>query len=843
MNALSARRSPRLEEPKAVICAHCGAAVPETLLKSAGGEPSFCCRGCHTAYELIHTHGLQDFYLRNQPGGLAPGNDSLLSRYADYDQPEFEALYVRQDVPGTKQVCLALSGIHCAACIWLLEKLPRIQPGVISASVHWSRGTIDLRWASGETRLSEVAWLLNRLGYPPQPVRIEALRRGAVLENRRQLKNLGIAAALAGNNMLIGAALYFGLLSNLGDSIEWLLRSASGLLGLLAVLIPGRVFFRSAWSALRTRTPHVDIPVTLGLSVGTASGWMNLFSGTGEIYFDSISSLVALLLIGRYLQFRQQRQTADAVDLLYRLTPRTARKIVEQRVVETLVDLLRVGDEIEILPGQTVPGDGTILEGESALDEALLTGEARPATRGPGDRVFAGTHNLQSRLRVGMENLGRESRMGRLLEMMETETRRRGPMLEWANRAGGWFVYAVLSVAVLTFVCWAPSSISTALANMVAVLIVACPCVIALAAPVALALTISRAAGRGILIKNGDVLQRLAEPGELWLDKTGTLTEGRMRLVEWLGDRRVALAVAALERQSSHSLAAAFDADSIAAIRGEAVENWPRVDHCHSDSRGGIVGQVEGQALAIGNRSLMVALGIAIPDSAAHLVEEYSRKGLTAVLVSADGQVVAVAGVGDRLRPDAFEAIQRIRKQGWEVGILSGDHPQTVRAVAAELGIDLARVRGGVTPEEKLRWIREGEGSETGTTSRSSLSPARVMVGDGINDSAALAAAAVGIAMQGGAEASLSAAGVYLNRGGLNALAELLSASRQTMRTIRASLSVSLLYNTFSVGLAAAGWIHPLIAALMMPLSSLTVILLAWCNPAFQTYHSTMRRL
>jgi len=823
MNALRSNSIASPEQQTAVSCSHCGAAVPAGMIERAAPK-QFCCRGCHTAFALIHEHGLEAFYERNQATGLAVGNSPLARSFGDFDQPAFEELYVQTRGDGQKSAVLVLNGIHCAACIWLLEKLPRLVGGVTAARVNWNRSTLEVSWTPEATQLSEIALTLNRLGYAPAPVRSGAQQAAAIQENRRQLTNLGVAAALAGNNMLLGAALYFGLLSELGGAIEILFRGASCLLGLLSVLGPGRVFLRTAWSAIRTRTAHVDIPVAIALLMGTGSGLWNTLRGSGEIYFDSISSLVALLLVGRYVQFRQQRQTAEAVDLLFRLTPRTARKRCGEEFVETLVELIEPGDRLEVLPGQGIPADGTIVWGESNLDEALLTGESRPVVRAQGEAVFAGTQNLTSPIEVVVTRTGQATRMGQLMELMESASRDKPPIIEWANRAGVWFVFGVLTIALITLLYWTSTAPSRAIENTVAVLIVACPCVIALAAPLTLSLAISRAASRGILIKSGDVLQRLAKPGVVWLDKTGTLTRGQTEIVEWFGERDWIPSVVALERCSNHPLAIAFTPQAVEASLGVSLVDLPAVQSAIQDSRGGIRGRVNGRGLIVGNSNLLGEMDIDIPEAYERRAVELAGRGLTATFFAVDGAVRGVIGIGDHLRTDSLVTVKSLQSAGWQVGILSGDRPETVAVIGKQLGIPTALAFGGLTPEQKTARVRAAGVEET-----------IVMVGDGVNDSAALAAASVGIAVKGGAEASLAAAPVFLSRSGLDGLLELSSASRQTMRTIHFSLLISILYNTFSVGLATIGLIHPLIAALMMPISSLTTIGLAYSSRAFRS--------
>ena len=330
------------------------------------------------------------------------------------------------------------------------------------------------------------------------------------------------------------------------------------LFGMIALAWPGSLFFRGAWAALRTKTAHLDLPIAIGLAAGGIAGTVNAILGRGEIYFDSLSMLVLLLLIGRWLQRRQQCWANDSLELLFSLTPTSARRLENGAVVEVPIEAVQPGDLVEVRAGDSIPADGSVLEGESSVNRALLTGESQPTAVGPGSAVHAGTVNLSARLVVQVEAVGEATRVGRLMQLVEQHSRNRPPIVQFADRIAGRFVRIVLAVAAMTFLAWVWFSPAKAIDNAVALLIVTCPCALGLATPLAVTIALGRAARRHILVKGGEVLEVLSRQGVMLLDKTGTLTAGRIALVSWNGDESVRPLVAALERHSAHPIAQAL---------------------------------------------------------------------------------------------------------------------------------------------------------------------------------------------------------------------------------------------------------------------------------------------
>ncbi len=798
------------------ICAHCGLPSPPAV----EGEIAFCCEGCRGAYHLIRQWGLEDYYeLRDQLGG---GSDAvtIVGRFEDLDNPQTLA----ESAPvacggGLVRSRLAVQGLHCGACAWLIERAASQRPGWHSARVRLSDHTLEAVFDPTQLRLSELASFVSRLGYQLAPLVESERQQRDEVENRQHLVRIATAFFCAANAMWIAVALYAGAFSGMAAEHRWLLHWAGVLLGLISVAFPGRTFFRGALAALRTRTPHMDLPVALGLLVGAVAGLVAAITGQGEAYFDSVAMLVFLLLVGRWIQFRQQRRATEAVTLLMRLTPRVASKISDDgSTLRVLADSLRLEDRVRVDAGEVFPVDGIIESGISLVDRSLVTGESVPIETSVGDFVEAGSCNIQSAVTVRVGAVGRDSRVGRIAALIEDAASQRAPIVQLADSIGGWFVIAVIVVAVGTLAYWWQFGPLAAAGHAVALLIVACPCALALATPLAIAVAIGRCAKQGILIRGADALERINRVGTVWFDKTGTLTVGRLRVLDWDGDNESLALAAAVEQQSRHVVAAAV---VVAATEREVP--IPPAEDVRQVAGWGVEGVVAGKHVQLGNQAFLDAASVYVSAEQRQRVDAIAHAGDSPLIVAVDGMLVAIAALGDSIRDDAGEVVKLLQQAGWEVGVLSGDHVATVHRVAVKLGIDESMIQGGVSPERKLETIRRSkrEGHSV------------LMIGDGVNDAAALAAADVGVAIRGGAAASLDAAPVYLASGKLVQLSELIAGCRKTVSTIRWNFAVSLGYNVLAVSLAAAGMISPLVAAVLMPISSLSVLSIVLTSRTF----------
>ncbi len=797
------------------LCAHCGLAVPAALLEP-GAREQYCCSGCRAVRETLLAAGLVDYYeLRERfddVGSRAEARSSERS-YAAFDRDAFQAEHVRREGE-LHRVELLLEGVRCAACVWLVERLPRLVPGVKSAELRLRDARVSLSYDPTVLRLSEVAAKLHSIGYPVHPARSEVQRELAKRAERKLLVELGVAGVCAGNAMLVAFALYSGASGDLEASHAALFRWTGLALGWLSILWPGRRFLRGALAAVRTRTANLDLPIAIALLAGGLAGIWNTVAARGDSYFDSLTVLVFLLLAGRYVQARQQRFAEDAVDLTRALTPVGCRVVrADGQVEEITVKELTLGDVVLVRAGEPFPADGVIEEGRSRVDRALLTGEAEPVAVAVGDAVHAGSQNVGGVLRVRVTEVGDASRIGRLMGLVQEGLAEKPPIERFTDRIAGWFVGTVTALAAANFAAWLwIGGLAPAIDHTVALLIVACPCALGLATPLTLAVAVGRAARSGLLVKDAAVFERLARGGRLILDKTGTITRGAPALIAWRGDVRARGPVAALERASAHpiarALAAALEPDAAPGVRATDVEE--RLD-------GGIRGLVAGRDVRVGSLEHLAAHR-AVPNSElARDAAALEADGATVVGVALDGHVVAIAGLVDAPRDGAREAIRALVERGFVPEVLSGDVPGAVARVAREVGLDPSVARGGVEPEGKLARVRALAAAGEPT----------VMVGDGVNDAAALAAAEVGVAVHGGAEASLAAADAFSSRPGLAPLVELVDLSRLTLRTIHRNLGLSLVYNGVAVAAAALGWVDPLVAAVLMPISSASVLALA----------------
>ena len=799
-------------------------------------ESRFCCAGCETAYQLIHSCGLDAYYRLRERLERAPAETNAKPSgrgYAGFDDQAFQDLYCTKLEDGTVRTELLLEGLHCAACVWLIERLPRIVPGVIEARLDMRRACVAVRYDPARTTLGAIGRALGTLGYPPHPARQADVQEARRREDRKMLVRVAVAGACAGNIMLLCFALYAGMFEGIEREHEQLFRWAAMLLNTLCLAWPGLVFARSALAALRARTINLDVPIAMGLYLGGAWGIWKTIAGSGDLYFDSISALIFFLLIGRMIQLRQQRYAADALELLFNLRPATARRVGDDgSITEVATESLKSGDIVEVRAGETVPSDGTIVLGASRFDQSMLTGETRPASLGIGDEAASGTVNVSSPIRMLVSATGEATRIGRLMHMVEEAGRRRAAIVRLADRWGAWLLWVLLALAAVTLLIWWRESPSIAIDRAAALLIATCPCGLGLATPLAMTVAMGWAARRGVLVKGGDVFEVLARgSGIILLDKTGTVTRGEMSLVRWHGDETVRAAVGLLERNSSHPIARALASSA----PGDEFE--PTLIENAAETAGkGIQGRLPLSTtgvhrLAAGSERFLNELGVRVRSDLHEIATECAARGNTAVLVALDDRCVALAEIGDPVRADSASAITRMRQLGWDVRMLSGDREDVARAVGRVVGLHGAQVNGAATPEEKVRVVRSA--AEGATV---------VMIGDGVNDAAALATATVGIAVRGGAEASLAAADVSLQREGLGPVIELLEASRRVMRSIHLTIATSLGYNALAAALSMAGLISPLLAAIIMPASSLTVVAICLRSRPFEREMRTFTR-
>ncbi|MBI5068307.1 MAG: heavy metal translocating P-type ATPase [Deltaproteobacteria bacterium] len=797
-------------------CDHCLLEIPEreAVREEIGGAPrAFCCSGCAGVYRLIVGEGLDRFYegRRWEEPGLAatPGG-------AD---PEAFAPLVREVSGGERELDLCIDGIRCASCVWLAERVLGRTPGVAAARVNYATHRARVRFRPAEVDLAAVLRRIESIGYAPRPWSESEQGRAREAERRDLLLRLGTAGFLASQLMIYSAALYAGYFQGIEPSLQRLLEWIALGLTLPVVFYAGAPFLRAAWAGLRHGRFNMDSLIALGALASLALSLAQMARG-GEVYFDTAAMIVALILTGRYLEASAKGRASEAVARLHRLAPRQARRVSVgegglRRREQVPVEAVRPGDLLEVAPGERIALDGEVQEGTSEVDESLLTGEARPVAKGPGAAVIGGTVNQQGSLLLRVTRVGEETVLAGIARAVEEAQARKPRLQAVADRVVGVFVPLVLLLAVATVAgwLWAGASPARALMHGVAVVVIACPCALGLATPLAVLVATGRATARGLLLRGGDVLERLAAVDEMWLDKTGTLTRGRPALRQvWALDGgptepHLRLA-AAVERRSEHHVGRAI----AAAERALPEVPEPALEGFRALPGRGVEARVEGRPVRLGNRALLAEAGLSLPPEADARARALEGRGETVVFLADGARVAALLSVTDPVREEAGEALARLRAQGLALGLVTGDNRATAAAVAGGLGLE--RVAAETSPAGKRALVEERQ-----------RAGARVAaVGDGINDAPLLSQAHVGLAMGRGTDVALESADAVLVREDLRLLPEAVALSRRATRVIRQNVFWAFFYNAVAIPLAVAGLLHPIVAAAAMAASSLFVV-------------------
>jgi P-type Cu+ transporter len=745
-------------------------------------------------------------------------------------------------------VSFPIEGMTCASCVNRITRYLRGVDGVTAADVNLATESATVAFAPSRVGLPELAAAVEAAGYvarieratggDEQPA-IETMAHGRAERDEAAARH----TASLRRRLIVATVLTIPLLGGLAHMTvaPWLPAFLSDPLVQLALATPvqfwaGAPFYRGAWAALRHRSADMGTLIALGTSAAygysvAAIAFPEVFLAAGMVddgvvplYFDTSSAIITLILLGRYLEARARTHTSDAIRRLIGLAPRTARVLRGGVELDVPIEAVLVDEIVRVRPGETVPVDGLVIEGRSGVDESMVTGESIPVGKGPGDEVVGGTLATTGTLLVRATRVGRDTVLARIIRLVAEAQGSRAPIQRLADVVTGRFVPAVLVLAALTFVVWylfgpAPA-FELALLNTVAVLIIACPCALGLATPTSIMVGTGKGAEAGVLFRDAAALEHLGSVRTVVLDKTGTITEGRPRVVRVVRlpdappDETLLALVAATELGSEHPLGDAIvrhvrDEFGLRVVDAEAFEATPGE---------GVAARVDATDVRAGRASFLAAAGI---DTTAlvTIADELAADGVTPVLVAVAGRPAAVIGVADTVKPGSAEAIEALHRLGLRVVMLTGDHHRTAAAIARSMGIDA--VRAEVRPDGKADVVR-ALGVEHGPVA---------MVGDGVNDAPALASAAVGIAMGTGTDVAMESAGVTLMRGDLRALLSAVALSRATMRNIRQNLFWAFAYNVSLIPVAMGVLypvngvlLDPILAAAAMALSSVTVV-------------------
>lgn len=767
-------------------CAACSARVERELNKLPG------------VLEAAVNLALARATVSYDPGRVTPAEIIAKIRATGYEVPE-------------ESTELLISGMSCAACSSRVEKKLNSVPGVQAASVNLATGKASVRFIPGMVTVGELRRAVEALGYGARPaagVARDEEGRARQREIRLQAARFGLAALLSLpllGMMLAEVAGWHRLML----SPWWQLALATPV-----QFVAGWQFYRGSYHALRTGGANMDVLVALGTSVAYFYSLVSVFKGWHPLYFESSAIVITLILLGKLLEAVAKGKTSEAIKKLMRLQAKTARVLRDGTEQDIPVEEVQAGDLVLVRPGERIPVDGVIVDGHSSVDESMLTGESIPVDKGPGDEVVGATVNKQGSFTFRATRVGEETALAQIIRLVEAAQGSKAPVQRLADKVSGIFVPVVVVVALATFAGWylLGAGLTIALVHMITVLVIACPCALGLATPTAIMVGTGLGAEKGILIKGGEHLERAGKIDTVVLDKTGTITRGEPSVTDVLAlppfeEKTLIGAIAAGERKSEHPLGRAV-VDKAVEL-GIAPEE--DVGEFEALPGKGIRFRAGGIAWYAGNEALAEALGVDLTP-VLPAMSRWEEEGKTVMVAIAGGRLAGVVAVADTVKEHAREAIAGLKRMGLEVYMLTGDRERTARAIARQVGIE--RVVAGVLPENKAREIQRLK--ETGKVV--------AMVGDGINDAPALAAADVGMAIGTGTDVAMESASITLIRGDLRTIARAIRLSRRTLRKIKQNLFWAFIYNLVGIPLAVSGVFTPVMGGAAMAFSSVSVV-------------------
>jgi Cu2+-exporting ATPase len=790
--------------PATTHCFHCGETIPTGAVYPIHfmdkDEPG-CCRGCQAVAQTIIDSGNADYYrLRTDLPKTPEAALEELKQLKLYDLPEVQQSFVKSE-GDIREANLILEGIVCAACIWLNERHLRQLPGVLAADINFSTHRARVRWDNSRIELSNILQAVQEIGYLAYP--FDAGRQEELFRKERDtaIRRLAIAGLGMMQVMMYAIPLYLARSNTMTLDIEALMRSASMLLTTPVVFYSAWPFFQGAWRDIKLKRAGMDVPVALGVGAAYGASVYATFTSGSVVYFDSVTMFVFFLLTGRFLEMNARKRSAEAAESLVKLIPAATIRLPnwpDSREEEIAVAAkLTPGDHVLVGPGESFPADGRVADGESSVDESLLTGESHPVHKQDGSSIIGGTINLSSPLVVKVEKIGADTVLSGIVRLLDRALAEKPRLALAADRIASWFVLALLIVAATVATYWYFISPERAFWITVSVLVVSCPCALALATPVALTAAMGRLTRMGLLSTRGHALETLAHATDFVFDKTGTLTTGEFSLVEVRtvrGDRETVLALAAgLEQGATHPVAVA--------IRNAAEQAGLDASQIRYLAGQGVEGVIDGQRYRLGTPTFISVEPPPFPMD------------LTLVGLADETGIMAWFGLGDELRPQSAELVASLKSMGVRLHLFSGDRTDNVLALAGRLGIEDAR--GGMLPESKLDAVKALQ----------SAGAIVAMTGDGVNDAPVLAQAQVSIAIDQGAEAAQAAADMVLLSSELSRLADGVKVARKTQGIIHQNLAWAAIYNALAIPAAAMGYVTPWMAGIGMSLSSLLVVL------------------
>ncbi len=783
-----------------IPCTHCHLEFSEDVMIKEG-EHYFCCNGCQGVYHLLSDEGLDSFYKKAGDVKLTPPT----SQYEDssnFNAPAFYDRFVKINSDGFNEVSLIIEGIHCSACVWLNEKALHKMDGVIEASINFTNNKATIVWADNILKLSQIIDMIRAIGYNAYPYDASLQEVHANRERKDYYLRMAVAIFASMNIMWIAVAQYAGYFSGITQEMKTILNIAEGILATPVLFYSGWIFFRGAYYGIRNRVVNMDILVATGALLTYMFSVYITVIEDGEAYFDSVSMIITFVLIGKFLEVLSKKNAADTLDVIGKHIPSEVNIVQEGNVISCKLSDVAIGDVIVVSSGEKVLLDGEILNGSGSFDESSLTGESEPMYKEEGDSVISGTTSIDADIHFRATKDFEHSTLSNLVQLLESAINKKPKIEQIANKLSEYFSTIILLLSFITFLVWWfwPHSFETAFMVGISVIVIACPCALALATPVATLVGLSLGAKKGILFKEAAQLETMAKVDTLVLDKTGTVTVGKPEVVKEhvFGEFDIEL-LYSLVKSSKHPVSHGiyeYISSKVESLNVIAFDEFKQVP------AQGISAKINSFELFGGNYKLMSDNGIEI---------EYSSDN-TLFYFAINKTVVAVYELNDKIKDGAKELISTLKARAIETIMLTGDNELAASRVAKDIGLE--RVYSEQTPEEKAAFISKLH-EENKTV---------VMVGDGVNDILALARADIGIVMGSGSDIAVDVSDVVLLNDSLKSLDDSLKISRTTYGLIKQNLGISLVYNAITIPLAMAGYVIPLVAAISMSVSSLLVV-------------------
>ena len=786
-------------------CAHCRGEFEREALIERGGE-LFCCEGCAGVYEILNASGLGEFYERLGKTTLNPALSA--KNAAQKSQEDLAAIYQNyvKNENGFNKISLIIDGIHCSACVWLNEKVLFAQKGILEVNINSVNNKALIVWDENEVNLAQIFALIRSIGYEPYPYDAQAQEQRLAGQRREFYARLLVGIFCTMNIMWLAVAQYGGYFTGMRADVRSIINFAEFILATPVLFYAGSVFFRGAWSALKNKTQNMDSLIVTGTLAAYIFSVYAMFSRRGEVYFDSVAMIITFVFIGKYLEVLSKKKAADTLDNLNSLNLNSVSVKNGDEITLKSAQEVRVGELVVVRAGERVLLDGVVVSGTASFDLSSLSGESAPAYLSAKDgenEIKSGSVCVDGTLVYEVGAVFGESVLARIINLLETAAAKKPRIQALADAIAARFSAAITALALATFAFWfwRTGELSAALIVAISVVVISCPCALGLATPVSTLVALGAGFRRGILFKEARIIESLAKCDTAVFDKTGTLTSGRLKVSKFTHAGKFdASALFSLVSGSTHPVSRAVGEYLRANFRDLRLLELSGFENIAAR---GTQAKFDGKKLAGGNEKFMRELG---------LYDGEAVRG-TCYFFAADGEIAAAFELEESLKDGAKECVAALKNAGMRVAMLTGDNEYAAKRAAEELGV--GETAANALPTDKAAYVER-----LAQQGRNVL-----MVGDGINDAAALALSSVAVCMGSGAAVSIAKSDVVLMRDDPASLAAAVALARKTYCIVRQNLAFSLVYNAVTIPLAMAGYVAPAVAALSMSLSSVAVVL------------------